>query len=201
MNEIAEHVSLMRGLTLAQNAHLFALLDIGLADAAIACWDAKYYYNTWRPVTAIPEANLDGNPRTTADPNWTPLWATPNFPEYTSGHSTFSGTMDAILSSVFGRHVHFTIGSDDIPEYSRKFTSFTAAANEAGRSRVYGGIHFQFANAAGLASGRALGTYVVDNFLTKPKTHAKHAPKIGASNTNIPASLLSRPDLWFVYMR
>lgn len=165
-DEIAEHVALQSNFGLVQNAHLFGLLNVGLADAAINCWDAKYVYNYWRPITAIRDARASQiNPATASDPNWTPLWNTPNFPSYTSGHSTFSGTASAILASVFGAHTGFTIGSDDMPGYSRSFTSFAQAADEAGFSRVVGGIHFQFDNTAGLQAGRELGQYVTQNFL------------------------------------
>jgi hypothetical protein len=165
-DEIAEHLALQGGLNLEQNAHLFGLLNLGLADAAICCWDAKYVYNFWRPVTAIndPRAN-QLNPATTSDPTWAPLWKTPNFPSYTSGHSTFSGAASAILASVFGDHTGFTIGSDDLPGYSRSFGSFRAAADEAGESRVMGGIHFEFDNSAGLAVGRELGHMIAGQFL------------------------------------
>ena len=165
-DEIAEHVALQHHLNLEQNAHLFALLNIGLADAAISCWYAKYLYNLWRPVTAINDPRASQiNPATTSDPSWTPLWKTPNFPSYTSGHSTFSGTADAILTAIFGADTSFTVGSDDMPGYSRSFTSFTQAADEAGESRIFGGIHFEFDNRAGLRAGRALGGYIVQNFL------------------------------------
>ena len=170
-NEIAEHISLQRHLSLEQNARVFGLLNIGLADAAICCWDAKYLYNFWRPVTAINDPRAAQiNPATTSDPTWTPLWKTPNFPSYTSGHSTFSGTADVILTSVFGKHVHFTVGSDDMPGYSRSFSSFSQAADEAGESRVVGGIHFEFDNHAGLQSGRTLGRFIANNFL-RPVGH------------------------------
>lgn len=159
-NEIAEHVSLQRGLGLAQNARLFALLDIGLADAAICCWDAKYLYNFWRPVTAITDPRASQiNPGTTSDPTWTPLWKTPNFPSYTSGHSTFSGAASTILAHFFG-DTAFTVGSDDLPGYSRSFAGFAQAADEAGESRIMGGIHFEFDNRAGLHVGRELGAYI-----------------------------------------
>jgi hypothetical protein len=172
-DEIAEHISLQKGLNLEQNAHLFALLNIGLADAAINCWDAKYIYNYWRPITAIRDSRAHQiNPANTSDPNWTPLWNTPNFPSYTSGHSTFSGTASVILASIFGENTQFTNGSDDMPGYSRSFRSFTQAANEAGESRVVGGIHFQFDNAAGLAAGREIGDFVSDHFLKPVKKHS-----------------------------
>jgi hypothetical protein len=171
-DEIAEHVALQRGLSLEQNARLFGLLNIGLADAAINCWGAKYIYNFWRPVTAIQDPRASQiNPATTSDPNCTPLWVTPNFPSYDSGHSSFSGTASVLLASIFGSDTHFAIGSDDIPGYSRSFTSFAQAADEAGFSRVVGGIHFEFDNTAGLHAGRELGSYIAQNFLLRTRHH------------------------------
>jgi membrane-associated phospholipid phosphatase len=164
-NEIAQDVSLQQGSTLAENARLFALLNIAMADAGIIAWDAKYTYNFWRPITAIQQADSDGNPQTASDPNWTPLLTTPPFPEYISGHSTFSGAADAILTSFFGENINFTTESAGLPGVRRSFESFTQAASEAGISRIYGGIHFASANEDGLAAGRALGEYVFDNFL------------------------------------
>ncbi len=163
--EIALRLSKEKGLTLAENARLFGLLGIALADASIVSWDAKNFYDFWRPVTAIPAAGTDGNPDTAADPAWTPLWATPNFQSYTSGHSSFSGAAATVLDAVFGPNTSFVTSSDDMPGVVREFGSFQQAAEEAGQSRVYGGIHFQFDNQAGLASGRALGQYVVANVL------------------------------------
>jgi hypothetical protein len=154
-----------RQLVLARVGARGGLLDMGLADAAITCWDAKYVYNTWRPVTAIQDAGSDGNPLTAADPTWMSLWKSPAFPEYTSGHSTFSGAAAAILSSLFGSHVSFTIGSDALPGTTGTFSSFNQAADEAGFSRILGGIHFVTANVNGLQSGRQLGRYVVQNYL------------------------------------
>lgn len=164
-NQIAQDAALRERLGLVRTARLFAVLDAALADAGICCWDAKYAYDFWRPVTAIRQGDLDGNPETAADPTWTPLWATPNFQSYTSGHSTFSGAAQAVLESVFGREFSFSDAGDPtlgLPE--RSFVSLEQAAEEAGMSRVYGGIHFQFDNMVGLHGGRALGRYVVDRF-------------------------------------
>lgn len=174
-NQIAADVAMARGDTLVQDARLFALLNVGMADAGIVAWDAKYAYGEWRPIDAIRKADQDGNDQTTADPTWIPLLKTPNFPSYVSGHSTFSGAADAILTAFFGDNVHFTSQSDGHDGFTEKplanvitrsFTSFTEAADEAGMSRIYGGIHYSFDNVNGLAAGRALGTYVVQNFLT-----------------------------------
>jgi len=112
-NQIAQDASALGGKSLEDSARLFALLNIALADAAISCWDAKYEYNLWRPVTAIRQADTDNNPNTTADPQWLPLVTTPPFPEYMSGHSTFSGAADAVMSSVFGSDFAMPIGAID----------------------------------------------------------------------------------------
>src|SRR5207247_594591 len=141
---------------LVQDARLFALLNIAEADAHIACWDAKYAYNLWRPVTAVRAADTDGNPDTEADAGWTPLLTTPNFPSYTSAHSTLSGAAAGVLTALFGSDYHFTVGSEGLPGVTRSFGSFGAAAAAAGQSRIYGGIHYQFDNIAAPQAGRSV---------------------------------------------
>jgi membrane-associated phospholipid phosphatase len=165
-NEIAQDVAKRRGNSLLENARLFALLNISLADAGILCWVLKFTYNFWRPVTAIQHADEDGNPDTDPDPDWMPLLETPPFPSYTSGHSTFSGAAAAVLVEFFGTDkIAFTCTSEGTPGVTRSFRSFWQAAEEAGQSRIYGGIHYQFDNLDGLAVGRHLGRYVCHNFL------------------------------------
>ena len=187
-NQIAQNVAVQKGNSLLDNARLFALLDISLADAGIAAWDAKYQDNFWRPITAIQKADTDGNANTIADTNWQPLLTTPAFPEYVSGHSTFSGAAATILTSLLGDNVGFTINSLGTPGIERQFTSFTAAAEEAGMSRIYGGIHFNSANVDGLATGRKIGNYVLQNLLTKdvqaPVIQASLTSDTGSSNTD-----------------
>ena len=137
---------------------------MALADAAILAWDAKYAYETWRPITAIQQAGTDGNDSTSADPAWQSLLITPPFPEYVSGHSTFSGAAAEILTALLGDNVAFTTSSFGLPGVQRSFTNFQQAAEEAGRSRIYGGIHFQFANEDGLNAGRELAQHVLERF-------------------------------------
>jgi hypothetical protein len=156
-NLIAHNLAEAQGNTLVDNARLFALLNLALADAAIVAWDAKFAYNFWRPITAI---------RHDLDPAWEPLVVSPPFPTYISGHSTFSGTAAAVLGSFFGTdNISFTTQSDDLPRTTRSFSSFSEAANEVGRSHIYGGIHYDFDNRDALAAGTALGQYVAANFL------------------------------------
>jgi hypothetical protein len=173
-NQIAQSVATKEGTSLAGNARLFALLNIALADAAIVSWDCKYVYNYWRPITAIQLADTDGNPATLADPAWAPLLATPPFPEYTSGHSTFSGAAAVVLAYFFHRdRVAFSVGSDDLPGVVRFYDSFSDAALESGDSRIYGGIHFRSANLRGLLSGAQTGAYVTRHALRPRGGHRR----------------------------
>jgi hypothetical protein len=161
-NQVAQDAAMSRHLTLPAEARLFALLDIALADAGISCWETKNYYDFWRPVTAIRDGNGGASPLTTADPTWTPLWATPAFSSYTSGHATFSAAAAAVLDSVFGASFSFTDTGDPTEHLTpRHFTGFDQAAAEAAASRMYGGIHFGFDNETGLAVGAKVGDYVL----------------------------------------
>ena len=163
-NFVAQQVARDQGNSIAENARLFAMLDIALADAAIVAWQAKYKDDLWRPVTAIRNADTDGNDLTTVDATWSSFLITPNFPEYTSGHSTFSGAAAAVLTSLYGDNYAFTATSQGLPGVTRSFRSFQAAAEEAGRSRIYGGIHYQFSNEDGHEAGDALAQYVLSSF-------------------------------------
>jgi hypothetical protein len=173
-NQIAQVVAARLGNTIEDNARLFALLNIALADAAIVSWECKYIYNFWRPITAIHEAAKDGNPETSPDIEWMPLLATPPFPEYTSGHSSFSGAAAVILARFFGSdYLPFRVGSDDLPGISRRYRRFSEAAYESGVSRIYGGIHFMSANLHGLSRGAAVGHYVYTNTLLPKGNRAR----------------------------
>lgn len=167
-NKIAQQVATEQSLNVVQDARLFALLNITEADAQISCWDAKYAYNLWRPVTSIRAADTDGNPDTEANPSWTPLLTTPNFPSYVSAHSMLSAAAAGVLTALFGPDYHFTVTAESLPGVTRSFDSFGAAAAEAGRSRIYGGIHYQFDNLIGQQLGAQVAGYVVDNSLKPP---------------------------------
>ncbi|MCA9066047.1 MAG: phosphatase PAP2 family protein, partial [Planctomycetaceae bacterium] len=189
-NEIASQVAQQQGNSLAANIRLFAELNTALADAAIVAWDAKYTYDLWRPVTAIQNATDDGNDATVADPEWYSFLITPNFPEYVSGHSTFSGAAAAVLNQLLGTDVSFTIDSQGLPGVSRFFPNFDAAADEAGRSRIYGGIHYEFSNQDGLSTGRDISEFVHSVFatnidVTAPVIHVTPVPVATSSNLTI----------------
>ena len=158
-NLIAQDVISDRSLSLVDSARTLALLNLGLADAAIVSWDNKYAFDFWRPITAIREDSAQ------PDPAWTPLITTPPFSSYTSGHATFSGAASTILASLFGDNVSFVSAQDNNPLIVREFTSFSQAAAEAADSRLYGGIHYRFDNEDGLVGGQLLGAHVANTML------------------------------------
>ena len=167
-NEIAQTASLAHGLTTAQNARLFALLNLSFADGVIAFYDAKYTYNFWRPVTAIRAAAADGNPDTEADPNWLPeVGNTTPDPSYPGAHAVISAAGAEVLISFFHtNHLEFSVTSEVMPGVERSFTSFPAAAEEATLSRIFAGVHFLFDLTTGQRLGSDIADFIVDNFLT-----------------------------------
>jgi hypothetical protein len=166
MNLLAQIFAEQRGNTLEENARLLAALNAAMADAVISCWDAKYEFSFWRPITGIREAAGDGNDATQTDAAWTPLLVTPNFPAYTSGHSTVSGAAAAVLADYLGTDdVSFTLPSQSPAFAARSYTSLSQMAAESAASRLYGGIHWSFDNDVALTVGGAVGQYVADNFL------------------------------------
>lgn len=146
-----------------QNARLLAQLNVAIADAAIACFEAKYTYVFWRPVTAVPLAATDGNPRTTEDAAWLPLFATPAHPEYPSAHSCLSAAAGGVLTNRFGDRTRFTMESDQMPGVVRSFRSFSAASDEVKNARIVAGIHFRSATDDGEKLGASVAEYVLDH--------------------------------------
>ncbi len=161
-NRIAAQISAARGLTLTENAHLFALLNLTLSDALIACWDTKYRYVFWRPITAI----RAGLTPTDADPLWEPLLdslprnpGTPAHPEYPSAHSSMSGAAAFILAAAFGENTPFSVTSEIRPG-TRTYSSFSDATAEIADARVFGGIHFRTSCVRANGLGSAVADYV-----------------------------------------
>src|SRR5436305_1759881 len=160
-NSIAQIIAAGQGNTLEENARLFALLNIAMADAAICAWDAKYTFHFWRPVTAINYVE--------PELNWMSFIVTPPFPDYVSGHSTFSGAAATVLAVFYGTDdLPFTTGSDFLPGVYRSFPTCLDAAEEAAVSRLYGGIHFRSANEDGLQAGISIGEWTGSHYL-RPK--------------------------------
>ncbi len=166
-NPAARQASVAHGLTMAENARAFALLNLAGADAFIASWDAKFTYNQWRPVTAIPAADRDGNPNTLEDPSWAPLLATPPFPDYIAGHTTYAGAAERVLDHVFGKRprVALMLTSPTAPGVVERFTSFKTLADSVVDARVWGGVHWRTSSVRGRTVGEEIGRYAVQRFL------------------------------------
>jgi membrane-associated phospholipid phosphatase len=165
-NEIAQTAALGHHLGLAHSARLFALLNISLADCTIAFFEAKYNYQFWRPVTAIELAGDDGNPDTNPNPNWLPLpTKTAPDPSYPGAHSAISFAGAEVLQFYFGDRFTFDVTSELLKGVKRHFTSFSAAAQEAGLSRIYAGQHFRTDHIAGRGLGANVAESIVDNIL------------------------------------
>ena len=157
-NEIAQTLSVQRHLGIVENARLFALLNVGVADVVIAFYDAKYTYNFWRPVTAIRAANADGNAGTIADSAWLPLVGntTPD-PSYPGAHAAISAVASQVLEALLGTdRLSFAVTSEVVPGTERSFSSVSSAAREATLSRIFAGVHFRF----DLTAGESLGNHV-----------------------------------------
>jgi len=163
--KIAQVVAEQEGTTnsILTTSVLFAALSIGLGDASISVTFDKFTYQFWRPATAIQNANTDGNDETVQKSTWAPRnGSIGGSPEHTSGQSAFAGCGSTILAEFFGTdNIEFTFEGDNSIAGSRTFASFSDAAREAGRSRIYAGIHFQFSNLAGQATGRGIAREVI----------------------------------------
>ena len=144
-------------------ARTLAVLNIALADAVIATFDAKYHFNYWRPITAIRAGDTDGNAFTNGDPDWEPLCETPPFPEYNSTHAATAAAAAGVLALELGDRHSFTITSPS--GVSRRYNRFSAAAYEEGISRIYCGIHFRTAMNIGVWQGGRIARYIDDHLL------------------------------------
>lgn len=174
---IADYVAQKRDISLEAAARLYALMSMAMADATISAWEAKYRYDLWRPIHAI---RWQKEPEH-ADANWIPLIPTSMHPEYVSGHAVMSGASARILARFFrSDEVDFVVsGTDAIDGEFRHFNSFRAAAEEAVRSRIYGGIHYTFSGDDGLKLGTDIGQYVYDHVLLPKgtKLSMRHSAK------------------------
>jgi membrane-associated phospholipid phosphatase len=158
-NRVAESLAANERMSLVENARFFALLNSSMADAVIAVWNAKNAYNTWRPITAIQNADVDGNADTTLAPAWAPVLITPAFQEYPSGHSGVSTAAATVLASFFGNHTTFSVSSDGVPDEPRTYSSFSDVVDEVALARIAGGIHFRFACDAAQKMGQAIADH------------------------------------------
>jgi hypothetical protein len=154
---------------LPEATRLFALLSMSMADTVAPTYQTKFQFHHWRPTTAIREADADGNDSTVADPTWTArAGAVGGTPEHWSGHSSFSAAAAEALAGFFcDDGIAFDLTTDSAPAGARHYDSFSAAAREAGRSRIFGGLHFEFSNQTALSAGRGIGREVLKSALLR----------------------------------
>lgn len=167
-NPPARQVSLAQGRTLSENARIFALLAMAVGDASIASYESKYYYNFWRPLTAIWGGDSDNNLLTDPDGSWFPLLPTPAFPSYPSAHATLSGAARRVLERVFGKQGHAITLNNPTLGITLNYTAFKQICDDIDDARVYGGIHFRFEQEAGARQGKDVGNYILDHYLRAP---------------------------------
>jgi membrane-associated phospholipid phosphatase len=170
-NEIAQKLAVAQHASLERTVTVFDNLDLSLADATIALYDAKYHYLLWRPVTAIQLGNTIGNPGITGNPNWNPLAVTAPDPSYPGAHATISEAAATVLSDFFGDHQHLTVTSDGDPGVTRSFGSFQAAANEATLSRIFAGQHTMIDLVAGQQLGHQVAQFVLNHLESAPNAN------------------------------
>jgi hypothetical protein len=169
-NQVADQAAVGFGNDLEQNARLFAVLNTTLADTAVGLYDAKYAFHYWRPITAI-TAPDQGNPNTTADPNWVPLANTAPDPSYPGAHATFSQAATTVLDDFFGTDVFSFSLTNSTVGITRTFTSFSQAADEAAASRIFAGQHFRYDEEAGQTLGSQVADFVFDHSFQRTHPH------------------------------
>jgi hypothetical protein len=157
-DRVADALALANHLSLLRSARLLAMVNLAEADAIISVFDAKAHFNSWRPVTAVAGAELDGNPDTTTEAGWLPLLSTPYFQEYPSAHSGVSSAATVVLASLFGNETSFTVTSAGLPGVVRNFNSFSAAVAQVADARIYAGFHFRFSTDDATQMGTQIGT-------------------------------------------
>jgi hypothetical protein len=160
---------------IGDSARMYALAEAALADAQIACWESKYFYTFWRPITAIRLGYQDGNRATEVDPDWQPLINTPNFPEYPSGHAAISGAISHVLRLFFHSDVlsfEMTTTNPMALQKTRTFTRLSQAEQEVVDARVYVGIHYRNSDTAARAQGRRVSNWVFKHYFRPVRRHS-----------------------------
>ncbi len=170
-NPIARQLARAKRQTLSQNARLFAVLNMGLHDLAVALVETKYHYHFWRPETAIPAGGSDGNDATVPDASYVPLIETPCHPSYGSGHAATSAVPREILTRAFGAGGHrIVVTNPRFPDVVYRYSELEQITRDIDDARVFGGIHFRFDQAAGAEQGRRVGAYVWKHALKRGPT-------------------------------
>jgi hypothetical protein len=164
-----------RQMGVGDSARFMALVAIGLNDALIAVFDAKYYYNFWRPITAIRNGDIDGNPATDPDATWQPIDNTPMHPEYPCAHCILSGSVAGVVKAALGDAdiPEIAMTSPTAPGVTHRWTNMTAFTDEVANARIWAGFHYRFSTRVGTEMGLQIGEYVVRNSLQPVLTSSR----------------------------
>ena len=175
-DQLPRQIVIAKNMDLLDSARFMALFSVATADAVIAVFDAKYKYEFWRPITAIRNGDIDGNPATERDATWQPIDATPMHPEYPCAHCILSSSVAAVIKGY--------LGSDEIPEVSltspflpgvtHQFTNLRAFSDEIANARICAGFHYRFSTIAGREMGQKIGTFVVRSVMQPTQTAMSH---------------------------
>jgi hypothetical protein len=178
-NRIFRALAVSQNLNIVDSARLFAMENLAAADASIGCWNDKYYWQFWRPITAIREADTDGNPATQADPNWLPLFdpstpvchppllVTPPFPDHPSGHACNTGAFVHTLQNFFGTDKIAVSAFSNKSCTTRSFERFSDILTEVIDARVWAGIHFRTADTQGAVLGKKVAYYLKKHYFQR----------------------------------
>ena len=166
-HQLERQIVIAKNMDTVDSAHFMALASMAEADAGIALFDAKYKYEFWRPITAIRNGDIDGNPATERDATWQPIDSTPMHPEYPCAHCIVNSAVAAVVKAV--------LGTDEIPEVAltspfapgvtHRFTSLRAYTDEIAGARIYAGFHYRFSTVVGTEMGQKIGDWVVKSIM------------------------------------
>jgi PAP2 superfamily len=162
-------------MSVIDSARFMAFVALGLNDAFIAVLDAKYHYNFWRPITAIRNGDIDGNPATDSEATWQPIASTPMHPEYPCAHCILSGTVAGVVKAALGSALipEIAMTSPTAPGVTHRFTDMTAYTEEVANARIWSGFHYRFSTRAGTEMGYQIGEYVVKNIMQPVMTNSQ----------------------------
>jgi hypothetical protein len=164
---LARQLVIARQMNVVDSARFMALVAIGLTDAYVAVFDAKYHYNFWRPITAIRNADIDDNPATDRVATWQPIDATPMHPEYPCAHCIGSGAIAGVVKAITGTAdiPEVAMTSPTAPGVTHHWTNMTAFTEEVANARIWAGFHYRFSTRVGTDMGLRIGEYVVKNVM------------------------------------
>jgi PAP2 superfamily len=193
----ASQASAAQGKTLSENAQIFALLHMAMADGLISSMESKFYYEYWRPVTAIRAGDTDGNQETEPDPDWLSLVVTPPYPSYPSNYASAALAARGVLEEVYGKGGHSITLTSISPsvDVTLHYTTFSQMTDDINDARVYGGIHYRFDQEAGARQGWQVASYILRNHLRPVDHSGEDDESENSQGIQVPAYWVQRDEV------